>query len=294
MYERIAVPLDGSNLAELALPYAERLAGAFGSELILLLVSEPAESEHRHMQQLYIEKMADLAKSNLKGKAVTVKAVILSGESAKEIVDYAERNNISLIIMASHGRSGIMAWAIGSVGNKVLQMINMPILLVRAKTPNIEASTEKLFSRILIPLDGSELGEAALPYVQELSNKLSTEVTLLQVVAPGKHVHTIGGLNYVPFKEQILESMKTEAIQYLEKVSQKLTGTKAITKRELRIGDAAHEIIEFADETNTSLIAMSTHGYSGVKQWIMGSIAQKILQAGSKPILFVKAPGVKA
>ena len=294
MYERIAVPLDGSNLAELALPYAERLAGAFGSELILLLVSEPAESEHRHMQQLYIEKMADLAKSNLKGKAVTVKAVILSGESAKEIVDYAERNNISLIIMASHGRSGIMAWAIGSVGNKVLQMISMPILLIKVKTPNIEASTEKLFSRILIPLDGSELGEAALPYVQELSNKLSTEVTLLQVVAPGKHVHTIGGLNYVPFKEQILESMKTEAIQYLEKVSQKLTGTKAITKRELRIGDAAHEIIEFADETNTSLIAMSTHGYSGVNQWIMGSIAQKILQAGSKPILFVKAPGVKA
>ena len=61
MYKRIIVPLDGSNLAELALPYAERLAGAFGSELILLLVSEPTESEHQHMQQLYIEKMADLA-----------------------------------------------------------------------------------------------------------------------------------------------------------------------------------------------------------------------------------------
>jgi len=294
MYKRIIVPLDGSNLAELALPYAERLAGAFGSELILLLVSEPTESEHQHMQQLYIEKMADLAKSNLKRKAATAKAVILSGEPAREIVDYAERNNVSLIIMASHGRSGIMTWAIGSVVNKVLQRVSIPILLIRAKTPHTEASTEKIFNRILIPLDGSELGEAALPHIQELSNKLSTEVTLLQVLAPGKHVHTIGGLNYVPFKEQHLESMKTEAMQYLEKVSKRLTGTKTITKYELRIGDAAHEIIRFADETSTSLIAMSTHGYSGVRQWIMGSVAQKILQAGSKPVLFVKAPGVKS
>ncbi len=294
MYERILIPLDGSRLAELALPYAEELAGTFSSEVDLVCVCEPAESQYRPLHQLYIEKMAELMENHIKGDTeVKVKSAVLLGEPAEEIVDYAKKSGVNLIIMVSHGRSGIMLWAMGSIINKVLQRISMPMLLIRAKAPSLKVSQGKMFNRILIPLDGSETGEAALPYIGELTKKLEPEVILLQVVAPGQHVHTIGGLDYVPFTEQQVELMRADAKQYLEKVSKKLTGTKGAIKSEVRIGDAAKEIIKLADETNTSLVAISTHGRSGIRQWIFGNVAHKVLQGGNTPILLVRAPKIK-
>jgi len=293
MYSKILVTLDGSKLAELALPYAEWLAGTFDSEVTLLSVCEPEESGYCHMEQLYVEKIADLMRNNIKGDAAAkVKQVVLPGKPAEEIISYAEQNNISLIIVVSHGRSGIMSWAMGSVANKVLQGTNIPILFVRAKAPRMEADKENLFRKIIIPLDGSENGEAALPHIHELSSQLSTDINLLQVIA-FKHVHTFGGLDTVRFKEQHMEAMKTRAIEYLEGVSRKLIDTKATVNYEVRIGDEAQEIIKFADEADASLVAISHHGCSGVECWFMGSVANKILHAGNTPVLLVKAPGKK-
>lgn len=179
MYERILVPLDGSKLAELALLYAEELAQTFGSEVDLVCVCERVEREQRPMHQLYIKKMAELVKSHIRGDAgVKVRSAHLLGEPANEIIDYAEKNGVSLIIMVSHGRSGIMPWAMGSTVSKVLQRISVPLLLVRAKVSNLELSRAGIFDRIIIPLDGSEAGEAALPYVSELTKKLELEVIL--------------------------------------------------------------------------------------------------------------------
>jgi len=292
MFERILVPLDGSRLAETALPYAEELAGAFNSEVILIGVCEPAEEQYHHMHQLYIEKMAELVKSHIKGGTrVKVKSVSLVGELAQEIIDYAEESSISLVVMTTHGRSGIMPWAMGSIANRVLPRIKIPILLIRAEVPSSKVGEGGGFSRILVTLDGSEAGEAALLYVRELAEKLSSEVILLQVVAPGQHVYTVGGLDYVVFTDQQVESMKTQAKQYLEKVTKKLTGISVSS--EVRVGDAAREIIRFADETNTSLVAISSHGRSGIKQWIFGSVTHKILQAGNMSVLLVKAPGAE-
>ena len=291
MFNRILVPLDGSNLAELALPYVEELVRAFNSEVILVSVCEPAESQYRHMHQLYIEKLTELVKSYVKvGSRVKVKQVIIDGEPAEEIINYAEKNEISLIIMTSHGRSGIMPWVMGSVANKVTCRISIPVLLIRARVPYPEK--EGLFNKILMPLDGSDVGEAALPYITELTKKVTTEVSLLQVIAPGQHVHTVGGLDYVRFTEQQVEAMKADAKQYLEKVVNKLAGTRGTIRCEVRIGDTAQELIKFADETNTRLVAISTHGRSGIRQWIFGSVAYKILEAGNIPVLLVRAPRV--
>ena len=288
MYKRILVPLDGSKLAELALTPAEELAGTFNSELVLVSVCEPVEDQYRHMHQLYIEKIAEVIKSRIESKtSVKVKSVVLLGEPAEEIINHAEKNEISLIIMVTHGRSSIMHWAMGSIASKVLQRVSMPLLLIRARAPYLEA--EGLFDRILVPLDGSDAGEAALPYVKELTERLKSEVILLEVVAPGQHVHTVGGLDYVLFTEQHMESLKADVKQYLEKIGGRLAGTKATIRCEVKTGDAAQEIIRFADETNTRLVAISTRGRSGIRQWIFGSVAHKILQAGNTPVLVVRA-----
>lgn len=293
MFNRVLVPLDGSKLAELALPYAEELAGAFNSEVTLVEVCEQNESQYRHMQQLYIEKVAELVRKHIKevGPTVKVKPVVLDGKPAAEIIDYTEKSDTSLIIMATHGRSGIMFWATGSVANKVLHEIRIPILLIRAKAPALKEGKRGLFSKILVPLDGSAKGETILAHVTGLTKELKSEVTLFQTIAPGKHVHTIGGLNYVRFAEQHIESTKANVQKYLKEVGRRFKDTKATVKYELKVGDPAAEIIKFADETGASLVAISTHGHSGIERWTFGSVTHKLLHSGNTHVLLARAQG---
>ena len=296
MFKRILVPLDGSELGELALPYAGELAGALSSEVALIFVCDTARCQYRHEHQVYVEKIAQQVEGHIeeRGPKTTVTPVVLDGHPAAAIIDYAEKNDISLIVMATHGRSGIMSWAMGSVADKILYAVNMPVLLVRASVPTPSGDKEgQILSRILVPLDGSEAGEAALPYVRELTEKLKLEVILFQVIAPGQHVHSVGGLSYFLFPEQQVESMKASAEQYLGGVSGRFAGTKAAVRSEMRLGDPAAEIIKFAGETDACLVAMATHGHSGVKRWTFGSVTHKVLHNGNTPLLLVREPEVK-
>jgi len=122
MFKRILVPLDGSKLGELALPYAEELAGVLSSEVDLINVCKPEESGYRHLYQVYLEKMAQQVRDHIKGHhteeaipIAKVKPVVLDGDPAAEIIDYAEKNDMNLVVMVSHGRSGIMPWSMGGV-----------------------------------------------------------------------------------------------------------------------------------------------------------------------------------
>jgi len=289
MWERILVPLDGSNLAELALAYAEELAMVFGSEVVLLYVSAPKEEQYRHMHQLYLEEVAKRVGGHVR-KPARVTTVVLSGEPAEEIINYAEKNKVSVIIMASHGRSGITAWVMGSVASNVLQTTEVPVLLIRVVKPSKRAPRERLLERILLPLDGSEMGEVAVPYVKELIERLGSEVILFGVVAAGQHVRTVGGLDYILYPEAELELVKAEAREYLERVYRRLKGRKGALRVELKVGDdIAGEIIRFADKARASLIAISAHGHSGIEKWVFGSVANKIVQASKIPVLVVRA-----
>jgi nucleotide-binding universal stress UspA family protein len=293
MWKKILVPLDGSNLAELALAYAEEIATAFNSEVVLLYVNESKESQYRHMHRLYLEEMAERVKEHFKKRA-RVKTVVLSGEPAEEIINYAEKNDVSVIIMASHGRSGITAWVMGNVASKVLQA-RVPVLLIRVSKPSKKAPRERLLERILLPLDGSEAGEAAVPYVRELAGKLGLEVILLGVVPAGQHIRTVGGLDYILYPEPEMDLYKKEAREYLDKLYQRLAVKKGKVSVSLKIGDnVAGEIIKFAKRRGVSLIAISAHGHSGIEKWVFGSTASKIVQASRMPILLVRVPKGKA
>jgi len=135
MFKKILVPLDGSKLAELALPYAAQLAATLGSEITLLTVI--GSSDEHDTNRVYLEGVAKEinqdAKKHLKKDegAVKVETAIVVGDPAEKIVDYAATGKISLIIMGSHGRSGIGRWALGSVAEKVIRAGSTPVLLVR-------------------------------------------------------------------------------------------------------------------------------------------------------------------
>jgi nucleotide-binding universal stress UspA family protein len=288
MWKKILVPIDGSDLAELALPYARELAGAFNSELVLLYVSEPADEEHLHMHQLYLERLAVQMKKQLK----RVSPVVISGKPAEEIVKYTEKNDIRLIIMASHGSSGIIPWATGGIADKVIDATGVPLLLIKATKPRRKVKEKHLISRILLPLDGSEAGEAAITRVKELKSRLEAEVILLEVVPKGRHLRTVGGLDYILYPEPEIETFKAEAKTYLDKVYKRLQRGKGELKVEIRSGEVAKEILNYAKKKRASLIAISTHGHSGMTKWVFGSTAQKVMQDSPIPVLVVKAvPG---
>ena len=149
--------------------------------------------------------------------------------------------------------------------------------------------------RILVPLDGSKVGEAALPYVEDLVTKFlpepKVEVTLMQVLSSLSHYVVAGEATArVPYTADEIEQMKKQAAQYLRKAGKALKDKGAQTKVVVVVGDAADEIIRVADEINADMIAMSTHGRSGISRWAFGSVTDKVLRGGNKPVLVVRAP----
>jgi nucleotide-binding universal stress UspA family protein len=149
--------------------------------------------------------------------------------------------------------------------------------------------------KILLPLDGSKVGEAALPYVEELIGKLlpgeAVEVTLIQVLSSLSHYIVAGEATArVPYTAPEIEEMKKTAEQYLEKTMEVLEKAGATTNTRVEVGQAAEEIIKAAGEIQANIIAMSSHGRSGLSRWAFGSVTDRVLRGGSQPVLVVKAP----
>lgn len=152
--------------------------------------------------------------------------------------------------------------------------------------------------RILIPLDGSELGEAALHYIEDLVSRISSEkkveVTLFHVVTALTHdVHISGGgagTITVPYSESDLERLKADALKYLDKVGENLKSKGASVLAKVVTGsNPADEIIKAEKEVNADLVAMSTHGRAGITRWAFGSVTDKVLRGGKVPVLMVRA-----
>jgi nucleotide-binding universal stress UspA family protein len=296
MYERILVPLDGSELAEVALPYAEELAGRLDSEVILLYVDDLSKDQYHHMHQFYMQKISESVKQGAtrsSGKSgvqtVQVKSEILPGHPAEEIVGYVDRENIDLMVMATHGQSGLKRWALGSVADKVVRATTRPVILIRAKGTRADVREKGIMRSVLMPLDGSKAGEAAVPFVESLASRLQAKVILLQVLARGYEV----GYDYVALTDRQIELDKAAATNYLSDVGAQLKKKGITVATEVRFGNIADEISKFADEIQTDMVAMSTHGRSGVSRRVFGSIAERVLREGNSPLLLVRSPGAR-
>ncbi len=288
MLEKILIPLDGSKLSEAALSHGEELARAFDSELYLLGVCEGTDEKYSRLMQAYLEKTAANVRRPDSGKTLSVKAVVLAGDPASRINAYALKERLDLIVAVSHGHTGIMPWTMGSTANKIIHGALVPVLLLRAAAFKKRSPQKSIYSKVLLPLDGSAAGETALAYILEIAARLKSEVTLLSVVESGQRVHTIGGLDYIRFPEQQVKKMRQELSDYLDSAIKKF-GDRGIKARgELRSGHAAEEIIKYAKAAGVRLVAMSSHGKSDLQEWVFGSVSNKVLHAGKCHLLLVK------
>lgn len=285
MYKKILVPLDGSRLAEQALPYARLLAGAYGAAVTLLRVSDPDARLPFSASQSASDYLNYTAASL---QPLSVESVEKIGKPAEVIVDSALADSDCLIAMATHGVTGPRRWFLGSVASKVVQSAANPILLIRPAEDGLPPATITL-KRVVVPLDGSGLAEKVLPHVASLARKLKLEVQLVRAYAlpPDAYLVADGVIDQGP--AQFRRSMHEECEKYLDgKVAGlRADGVDPVSATMIE-GDAANEIVELAAGSPQSLIAMSTHGRSGVGRWVLGSVAERVVQHSRAPVLLIR------
>jgi nucleotide-binding universal stress UspA family protein len=285
--QEILIPLDGSTEAESVLPYLRDLAPKFGSRVHILGVCIGRKT--RRVNRL-IEDYINRTANKLHSDNIKAEPVIRYGVAADKILDFTAEKEIDLIIMATHGRSGITRWWMGSVAEKVISEATAPVLLVRSKRPSTTRATDKLnfTHKILAPLDGSDIGEAALPYAETIATNSRASVSLLQVISPPGTVEAnlLGGPDWRKF----VKAMHDAGENYLKSVAERLSGRGIKVTYEVATGDPADKIVEYAEDKGINLIAMSTHGRTGVARWVLGSVADKVLHGARIPILLVRSP----
>ena len=301
MYTRMLIPLDGSKLAENVLPYARALARALDLRIELLSVVDTmdfAKTTHAgHVRDFdpiieaavregeqYLENVA----RSFTGMTVD-NCVVEQGQADQIIVEKAARDKETLIGMATRGRSGIHRWLMGSVAEKVLRGATNPLLLVRGDEEGKSEGVATLKS-IIVPLDGSKLAEIALPRAVDLAKKLGLEIVLTRAYQIPLSTYGVADAAYIPNQDAFLTAVREEADAYLEAKVNEVRGN-GIEKVSsiLLVGSGADEIIDLARTTPDNLIAMCTHGRSGVKRWALGSVTEKVVRHSGDPVLVVRA-----
>ena len=291
MYDKILVPLDGSKLAEGSLPYAEILARKIGSEItlisVLLFGSKSDEDQYHHLHQFYIQEMA----KTMKEKAIKVKSVIVTGDPAEQIVDYADRKNIDLIIMGTRGRSALKRWVLGSVADKVVSATSCPVALISSKDTEAGVQGRRILRKALVILDGTTEGELVIPRVEEIASKLDMEVTLLQLVEQAYEYYTgAQDFSHVPSSKEKMNSIKAKARRHLKKLASLLEGKGVIVTVKVMMGNSAETIIKVAGKIDADLLAMATRGRPSISRWIFGSVRDEIVNIGNTLVLLVRVP----
>lgn len=291
----ILLPLDGSELAERAVPAAAALARNFGATIQLLqavptrptlsLISDPigvdwVQAPDEAAVQAHLEWLAAPLRES--GLDVTTKAT--AGEPGTEILTAATSQSADLIVMSTHGRSGLSRAMLGSVATHVLKSATVPVVLLRiGATPPI---VKKWPRTILVALDGSAIAETVLPTINRLARLTGAEVTLLQSAAEASVTLPMSATMLEEI-EQISRENRFEVGVYLSGIVDRLTQEGIRTRKIVAQGDPAAQIRHTAKVGDFDLIAMATHGRTGVARWLFGSVADQVVRTTDEPVLLI-------
>ncbi|HEY7294030.1 MAG TPA: universal stress protein [Dehalococcoidia bacterium] len=289
----ILVPLDGSELAEAALPYAAALAGAYGARLSLLGVvqHEPASGafglppqEWLPVEQAQQRQLRAYLRATAKrlGASLVAGVHTQSGDPVERILRAARRRDVRATVMATHGRGGFKRLILGSVADKVMRLATGPVLLVGSGAGRRQLQLRSL----AVPLDGSALAEQALPAATELAQALAVRLLLLRV-EPLLLVPFTTGAEYLPYPATLEQEALAAAQAYLDTTQQRLPAGVAAETALLR-GAPADTIASYVRERSVDLVVMTTHGRGGLRRLALGSTADRLVRAGL-PVLLLRS-----
>jgi nucleotide-binding universal stress UspA family protein len=297
-FARVVVPLDGSTLAEQALPYALAV-GADEAEILLVMVVPSITGQKERLgfdagslpvsrpdgEREAQEELLSAA-TRLLGERRGVQLQVTSGDPATEILSIADQRGADLIVLASHGRGAIGRVAFGSVADRVARASRIPVMIVRPH----DAATEEapvVIRRLVVPYDGSELAAQALPVAEALARQLAVPTVLVRAVDLIEVLGPVAQAHLIP--PEVIEDAHTEAQRSLEAAVSSLREKGIEAEPQIWTGPAFHVIAEAARPGD--LIVLCSHGRSGVMRWLLGSIAEKLVREGPVPVIVVPARG---
>jgi nucleotide-binding universal stress UspA family protein len=296
MFEHILVPLDGSSFAECALPHAMGVGHALGARVTLLRVAErsgdpairravdPVEwSVYLAEARAYLDEVVD----RLRASDVQAEGELLEGDPAQRIIDFATGQKVGLIVISTHGQSGLSAWNLSSVVQKVIVKAPAPVIIVRAYLCGGSELTPVLYRRVLVPLDGSRRAEYVLQMAATLARVHGSALVLSQV-APQPEVPRTRPLTAeeTDLLERLAVLNREAAEIYLENVGGRLPFN--VERRVLVSDDAAAALHTLVQTEDIDLVLLCAHGYTGVSRWPYGSLALNFIAYGATPLLIVQ------
>lgn len=297
--DRILVARDFSSVSDRALRQGLALAARTHASLHVLHADvlhdvekptdnhpAPAEGVDALRQELKAE--GSVSGADLESVSV-VEAVRRDVAPAPAILNYAEEEDIDLIALGTHGRRGPSRIVLGSVAEEVVRRAPQPVLTVRGASSDAGLSSPRPVEHILVPVDFSDYAREALLYAREWATLYDAEIEVLHVVEEDLHpAFYVGGVSSIYDVEPDLEEKVKETLK--DFVTDTI-GSGADVTTHMRTGSASSTIVEFAAEVDVDLVSLSTHGRTGLKRFLLGSVAEKVVRHVDCPVLTVKTFG---
>ena len=300
MFKHLLVPLDGSRLAEAALPAAACLTAHLDASITLIHIIERDTSGEIHGERhlttpaeahAYLEEVAQRALP----AAVDVEChvhTVGTADLPQSILDHVEELAPDLIVMCTHGAGGLRDFLFGNIAQQVIARGDTPVLLIRPKEKNVQGAFA--VQRLLVPLDGDPAHEQGLPVAADLARRCGAELFLVFVVPTtgtlsGQEAAT--GRLLPSTMRAVLDIAQQDAAEYLARQMTALEATGLTVKAAIRRGDPASAIVEAADAAHADMIVLGTHGKAGMDAFWAGSISPKISGRSTLPLLLVPVAG---
>lgn len=296
MIARIIVPLDHSDVSEAAVPVAAHLAQRRSIPVVLVHILEISHGFMTHLHRgSHVDALAELedaAQKYLVGVAegiegVEVSTIVLQGQPASRLVEYAEELHDSVIVMSSHGRTGFDRLRTGSAVARVVQASPVPVIVVRPKGEDADIKIPEAIRKVLVPLDGSDFAEHALHSVYDFVKSDDLMVRLMRVSELAVYPTTMYGEASYEAVDLYMGAMQDECEAYLKGIAADYEGSPGSVSWEVRDGTAGVAILEAAKDFDADLIAMSTNGRTGFRRFLMGSVAEQVLRESGIPVMMV-------
>ena len=297
MFDHILVPLDGSSLAECVLPHVVAIARALGARVTLLQVLERPKSNQGSTQ--FVDPLSwymgaaeartylDGLSTRLREAGLQVECSFLQGQAAGRIIEFAQNHAVDLIVLSSHGRSGLSGWNVSSIVLKIILRSYLSVMIVRAYQPQPHDLTGLRYRRLLVPLDCSQRAECVLSLATGLARFYEAELLVVHVVnRPQMPRWAPLTSEESELVHKIVECNRLEATRYLKQLQPSLDVS---VRTHLAISDHAAETLhDLVEQADVDLVVLSAHGYSGGAKWPYGSMVVNFIGYGATPLLIVQ------
>ena len=298
MIHHILVPLDGSELAECVLPHVMALAPVTGARITLIHVLERPHSRNGngalidplgwHMQKQESQSYLDRIAQQLQKLEVPVEQIILEGNPAEALIEFARTNDIDLLVLSTHGRTGLSEWNVSSVVQKILLRSYRSILLVRAYAAPPADPVQ--YHRLFLAIDGSTRAEYILPFAMSLAQSHQSNVILGTVIQRPQPIQRFPlSEEDTAWIQQFTDRNQQDASRYLEQLTTQFSLKGLSAETNIAVSDnAVGSVHDMVEESGADLVMIAAHGYSGERRWPYGSIASSLISYGRTPLMILQ------